>query len=71
MAELHTIQFAAEQLIIGGNVTLANTISTLMEASKMNGFEYALDLANHIRKMANVAVRNVNNLFFILCQETY
>lgn len=47
-------------LVIGGNVSLNETIQILTEASKKSGFEYCQHLAKHVAMVANYPVRDVS-----------
>lgn len=58
VVELRSHSFGNE-LVIGGNVSLNETMKILMEASTTTGFEYCKDLANHIDLIANYPVRDV------------
>lgn len=48
-----------DELVVGGNVALAEFEQILKNVSKTNGFEYCKYLADHIDKIANVPIRNV------------
>lgn len=47
------------ELVIGANVNLTETMDILSKASNTFGFEYCEHLAKHIDLVANVSVRNV------------
>lgn len=52
-----------EEIQIGGNVSLTETMAILTEAAKKNlKFNYCLQLVKHIDLIANVPVRNVGTL---------
>lgn len=55
-----------ETLVIGGNVTLADAKQIFEKCTAMEGFEYCQVLLNHFDLIANIPVRNVSNLLFIL-----
>lgn len=48
-----------DELVIGGNVNLTETMDILTKASATPGFEYCKHLVKHIDLIANVPVRNV------------
>lgn len=52
----HSIE---NQLIIGANVSLTETMDILKNASKFPGYEYCALLVKHIDLVATVPVRNV------------
>lgn len=54
----HTI---GAELVLGGNVSLTETMEILTNASTQPGFEYCKYLVDHIDLIANVPVRDVNN----------
>lgn len=47
------------QIVLGGLVSLTETMEFLKHAAKKPGFEYCSHLLNHIDLIANVPVRNV------------
>lgn len=47
------------ELVIGANVNLTETMDILTKASTTSGFEYCKQLVKHIDLIANVPVRNV------------
>lgn len=47
------------EIVLGGNVSLTETMEILTNASNRSGFEYAKHLVHHIDLIANVPVRNV------------
>jgi len=52
----------ANELIFGGGVTLSASISALEKASNLKGFHYAEEMSKHIKRIANVPVRNVGTM---------
>lgn len=48
------------ELVIGANVNLTETMDILTKASTTPGFEYCKELVQHIDLIANVPVRNVS-----------
>lgn len=50
----------ANELVIGANVNLTETMEILTKASVTEGFEYCKELVKHIDLIANVPVRNVS-----------
>lgn len=52
----------SSELILGGNVSLTETMEILTDASKQHGFEYCKHLVDHIDLIANVPVRNVGHI---------
>lgn len=48
------------ELVIGANVNLTETMDILTKASTTTGFEYCKHLVKHIDLIANVPVRNVS-----------
>lgn len=58
--ELRSHSFGNE-LVIGGNVNLTETMEILSRASESAGFEYCKHLVKHIDLIANVPVRNVRS----------
>lgn len=59
IAEMHSVAQTADALIIGGLVTLSETIAAMNNAVNIEGFEYMKDLIDHFELIANVPVRNV------------
>lgn len=47
-------------VILGGNVSLTETMDVLKKASMRSGFHYLKYFVDHIDLIANVPVRNVN-----------
>ena len=52
-------QINENEFKFGGNLTLANLIKLLDEASNIKGYEYGKVVADHIRKVATTPLRNV------------
>ncbi len=50
------------EIVLGGNVSLTETMDILTNASNKSGFEYTKHLSQHIDLIANVPVRNVSIL---------
>lgn len=46
-------------VVLGGNMTLTETMDVLKKASNRSGFQYFKYLVEHIDLIANVPVRNV------------
>lgn len=65
--ELRTHVIGSE-LVLGGNVTLTETMEILTNASTQPGFEYCKHLVDHIDLIANVPVRNVSCTIAIALQ---
>ncbi|XP_026467610.1 indole-3-acetaldehyde oxidase-like [Ctenocephalides felis] len=51
-----------EYIVLGGNVTLTETMKFLKEVSGVEGYEYVDIIADHIDLIANVPVRNVGTI---------
>lgn len=67
IAELYNISKAPNQLIVGSQLTLKNLIDIFNDFStQQSGFEYLSVIAAHIRKIANVSVRNTGNFITLL-----
>lgn len=47
-------------VILGGNMSLTETMDVMKKASMRSGFQYLKYLVDHIDLIANVPVRNVN-----------
>lgn len=61
VAELHAHTMTQNELVIGANVNLTETMRLLQQAANDNtAFKYCVDVAKHIDLVANVPVRNVN-----------
>lgn len=58
--DLKSYTFNKNEKIIGGNVTLTDTMDIFKEAATLSGFEYCGELLKHFNMIANVPVRNVN-----------
>lgn len=58
--KLRSHSFIESELVLGGNVTLTETMEILNKASNQSGFEYCKHLVHHIDLIANVPVRNVS-----------
>lgn len=56
--KLH-IQSIENEIRLGGNVTLTQTIEIMNSVATTPGFEYCSYIAQHIERIANVPVRNV------------
>lgn len=54
----HTIE--SQQLLLGANLSLTDTMHVLEKAKTHNGFEYCTQLWQHFNLIANVPVRNVS-----------
>lgn len=48
------------EIVLGGNVSLTETMDILTNVSNKSGFEYTKHLIHHIDLIANVPVRNVS-----------
>ncbi|XP_065561755.1 uncharacterized protein LOC136028074 isoform X2 [Artemia franciscana] len=59
--DLHKIEIKNE-MIIGGSVPLSTFIKVLKDASDLDGFAYSSALADHLQKVANLAVRNTGSV---------
>jgi xanthine dehydrogenase/oxidase len=44
---------------IGANITLSNAIDVLQKASELDGYKYTAQMSKHLKRVANVPVRNV------------
>lgn len=67
VAELHIHSITKDELIIGANVSLTETMQILMNAStQFPQYEYCVNVAKHIDLVANVPVRNVIFFFYLL-----
>ncbi|EDV43518.1 uncharacterized protein Dana_GF16483 [Drosophila ananassae] len=60
--ELHQHSFEGQQLKLGANLSLTQTMAIIRTTSKQPGFEYLEVLWNHIDLIANVPVRNSGTL---------
>ncbi|KAH8292276.1 hypothetical protein KR054_008034, partial [Drosophila jambulina] len=60
--ELHQHSVEAQQLKLGANLSLTQTMEIIRSASKQPGFKYLEALWNHIDLIANVPVRNSGTL---------
>lgn len=58
--ELRSHTLNDDCLIIGGGVTLTETMNILSKTAEMEGFEYFEHVVKHIDVIANVPVRNVS-----------
>ncbi|XP_021947093.1 xanthine dehydrogenase/oxidase [Folsomia candida] len=47
---------------IGANVTLCNAIDQLQKASEIDGYEYCAQMSKHLKRVANVPIRNAGTL---------
>lgn len=56
--ELH-LQSVSNEITLGGNVSLTQTIDIMNNVATKPGFEYCRYIAEHIDRVANVPVRNV------------
>lgn len=59
VVELRSHLITDDNLIFGGGVTLTESIGILMKTARMHGFGYLKNVAKHIERIGNVAVRNV------------
>ncbi|KAG4067507.1 hypothetical protein HA402_002784 [Bradysia odoriphaga] len=50
------------EIVLGGNVTLTETMNILANVSNKTGFEYAKHLSHHIDLIASVPVRNAGTI---------
>lgn len=48
------------EIVLGGNISLTETMDILTNVSNKSGFEYTKHLVHHIDLIANVPVRNVS-----------
>ncbi|KAH8326448.1 hypothetical protein KR067_007791 [Drosophila pandora] len=62
LEELHQHSSDSQQLKLGANMSLTQTMEILQSTSKQPGFEYLEVLWNHIDLVANVPVRNSGTL---------
>ncbi|XP_044314571.1 indole-3-acetaldehyde oxidase [Drosophila rhopaloa] len=60
--ELRQYSIEADQLLLGGNVTLTDAMQVFLLAAKRPGFEYCAQLWQHFNLIANVPVRNNGTL---------
>lgn len=63
--ELH-MQSVSNEIILGGNVSLTQTIDIMNSVAKTPGFEYCRYIADHIDLVANVPVRNVGYYLYLM-----
>ncbi|ODM88520.1 putative aldehyde oxidase-like protein, partial [Orchesella cincta] len=56
--ELQLTTLEENSLILGGGVTITNAITFFNRASKMEGFVYAKEFYDHLRRVAALSVRN-------------
>ena len=59
IAELKEHKISGTSVVLGAGLTLSLAINLLKEASNLEEFAYAADLAKHWLRVANVPVRNV------------
>lgn len=50
---------------IGANVSLSNAIDLLQKASEIDGYSYTAQISKHLKRVANVPVRNVSRMLFV------
>lgn len=60
--DLRSHSISEEAVVIGGGVSLTETMEILTRATKTPGFEYCEHLVKHIDLIANVPVRNVSGI---------
>lgn len=58
--ELQQHSIEAQQLLLGSNLSLTETMQILQQAKTHNGFEYCEKLWQHFNLIANLPVRNVS-----------
>jgi len=69
--ELHQHSSEGQQLKLGANLSLTQTMEIIRTTSKQPGFEYLDVLWNHIDLIANVPVRNVSRFVLISLSYTF
>ncbi|XP_063699693.1 uncharacterized protein LOC134830217 [Culicoides brevitarsis] len=61
--ELHTVNMGKDAVVIGGNVSLTETMNILTKAAAtIPAFEYCKEMVKHIDLVAHVPVRNAGTL---------
>lgn len=60
--ELRTHIVTDDYLILGGGITLTETIDILIKTASVDGFAYLRNVATHIGLMGNVSIRNTGTL---------
>lgn len=61
--ELH-MQSVSNEITLGGNVSLTQTIDIMNSVATKQGFEYCRYIADHIDLVANLPVRNVGIIIY-------
>ena len=59
--ELRVLSVESGGLVLGGGTPISLAIETLMKASELRGFEYAAVMSKHMKRVANVHIRNVSH----------
>lgn len=59
--ELKQSSVTSSDVSLGGNVTITVAIGLLQKAAELDGYSYAGQIAKHLKRVANVPVRNVSN----------
>lgn len=62
IAELKQYNLSNGQLILGANLTLAESMDIFEKVASVQGFEYCQQLWQHFNLIANVPIRNVSSL---------
>ncbi|CAL8082189.1 unnamed protein product [Orchesella dallaii] len=60
--ELKQSKVDASEVSIGANVTISMAIDLLQKASELDGYSYTADMVKHIKRVANLPVRNAATL---------
>lgn len=61
--ELHSYDIDENEVVLGGNVSLTETMNILTQAATSEpGFEYCTEIVKHLDLVASVAVRNTGTL---------
>lgn len=70
MVELRSHLITDDNLVMGGGVTLTESINILIKTARMDGFAYLKNIAKHIELIGNIAIRNVIFFKFIFILST-
>lgn len=65
MTNLLVDAVTSDNLMVGANKSLTETMELFQRTAETNGFAYLTKLADHIKLAAHVPVRNVRFLSFI------
>lgn len=58
--ELISFNFSNNTVILGGNITLTDTMKICDGLSKKTGFKYLGQIRDHLEQVAHIPVRNVS-----------